>query len=209
VKLAVQNVIDAAGRIDVLVNNAGYTVQGAFEETSIAQAQAMFDVNVFGVMRAIQAVLPPMRAQGSGLIVNVSSVLGFLPAPYLAMYAATKHAIEGLSESLDHEVREFGVRVALIEPNFTRTNFGAHTIPAATTVHAYDAQRTRTAAAIAASLQAADDPKVIADEIARTIETPYRLRHPIGSKSKLLSRLRRFMPHGPFDRQLRKNFALN
>jgi NADP-dependent 3-hydroxy acid dehydrogenase YdfG len=68
VKLAVQNVIDAAGRIDVLVNNAGYTVQGAFEETSIAQAQAMFDVNVFGVMRAIQAVLPPMRAQGSGLV---------------------------------------------------------------------------------------------------------------------------------------------
>src|SRR5689334_11047690 len=86
VKRGVDSVLDAAGRIEVLVNNAGYSVLGALEETSIEQAQALFDTNVFGVMRASQAVLPAMRAQKAGLIVNVSSVLGFMPAPYLALY---------------------------------------------------------------------------------------------------------------------------
>src|SRR5262249_6457745 len=105
VKSAVQTVLEKTGRIDVVVNNAGSAILGALEETSVDQAKTLFDTNVFGVMRTSQAVLPSMRAQGSGLIINVSSVLGFLPAPYLALYASTKHALEGLSESLDHEVR--------------------------------------------------------------------------------------------------------
>ena len=209
VKRGVQAVLDAAGRIDVLVNNAGYTVMGAFEETSIAQAQALFDTNVFGVMRASQAVLPAMRAQGSGLIVNVSSVLGFMPAPYLAAYASTKHAVEGLSESLDHEVREFGVRVVLVEPNFIRTNFGTHSIAADSIVHAYDTQRARTAAALAVEMNNAADPQTVADEILQAIENPHRLRRPVGGRAKLLSRMRHFLPAGPFDKGLRKNFALN
>jgi NAD(P)-dependent dehydrogenase (short-subunit alcohol dehydrogenase family) len=116
VSRAVQAVLDAAGRIDVLVNNAGLGVFGAFEETSIEQAQALFDTNVFGIIRTTQAVLPHMRARRSGLIVNVSSVQGFIPAPYSAIYSSTKHALEGLSESLDHEVRQFGIRVVLVEP---------------------------------------------------------------------------------------------
>jgi short-subunit dehydrogenase len=205
----VQSVLDQAGRLDVLVNNAGYNVMGAFEETSIEQAKSLFDTNVFGVIRTSQAVLPAMRAQGSGLIVNLSSVLGFMPAPYLAMYSSTKHAIEGLSESLDHEVRQFGVRVVLVEPTFTRTGFGAHTVAAASVMHAYDSDRARVAGAVATSLDQAPDGSIVAQEIVRSIESPYRLRRPVGSNAKLLSRLRRFMPHGPVDRQLRKNFALD
>ena len=112
VTAAVEQVIDRFGRIDVLVNNAGIGSAGAAEETSVAQAQGVFDINVFGVIRMTKAVLPHMRAQGSGRIINLSSVLGFIPAPYMAVYAASKHAIEGYSESLDHEVREYGVRVA-------------------------------------------------------------------------------------------------
>jgi short-subunit dehydrogenase len=204
----VQSVLDTAGRIDVLVNNAGTSVQGAFEETTIEQAQALFATNVFGVIRTTQAILPSMRAQSAGLIINVSSVLGFLPAPYLALYASTKHALEGLSESLDHEVRQFGVRVVLIEPAFTRTHFGAHSVAAAKPVRAYDAERTRAAAAVAASINAAPEPRVVAEEIARAIEGPHRLRRPVGSQARLLSRLRRFLPSGPVDRQLRKSFAL-
>ena len=90
---------------------------GAVEETSVGQ---LFDTNVIGVLRMIQAVLPGMRRQGAGQIVNVSSILGFLPAPFMGVYASTKHAIEGLSESLDHEVRAFGIRVVLIEPPTAR-----------------------------------------------------------------------------------------
>ena len=114
-----------AGRIDVLINNAGVNLVGAIEETSIGQAQALFDTNVIGVLRMIQAVLPGMRRQGAGQIVNISSILGFLPAPFMGVYASTKHAIEGLSESLDHEVRAFGIRVVLIEPPYTKTNLDA------------------------------------------------------------------------------------
>jgi NAD(P)-dependent dehydrogenase (short-subunit alcohol dehydrogenase family) len=210
VKRGVQSVLDAAGHIDVLVNNAGYSVLGAFEETSVEQAKALFDTNVFGVMRTIQAALPSMRARGSGMIVNVSSVLGFLPAPYQALYSSTKHALEGLSESLDHEVRQFGIRVMLIEPNWTRTGLGTHAVSAASSMHAYDSERARASAAITASIQAAAEPRVVAQEIARAIGAPYRLRQPVGpGGAKLLSRLRRFMPAGPVDKQLRRNLALD
>jgi short-subunit dehydrogenase len=209
VKRGVQSVLDAVGHIDVLINNAGYSVLGAFEETSIDQAKALFDTNVFGVMRMSQAVLPSMRAQGSGMIVNVSSVLGFLPAPYQALYSSTKHALEGLSESLDHEVRQFGVRVMLIEPNYTRTGLGTHSVAAAAVMPAYDSERGRASAAVTASIQAAAEPGVVAQEIVRAIGAPYRLRRPVGPGAKLLSRLRRFMPAGPVDKQLRRTFALD
>ena len=109
----------------LLINNAGINLVGAVEETSISQAQALFETNDVGVLRMIRAVLPGMRRQGSGQIVNISSILGFIPAPFMDVYASTKHAIEGLSESLDHEVRAFGIRVVLIEPHYTRTNLDA------------------------------------------------------------------------------------
>jgi NAD(P)-dependent dehydrogenase (short-subunit alcohol dehydrogenase family) len=105
VQRAVDVIIGKARRIDVLVNSAGGTLLGAVEETSVAEAQALFDTNVFGTLRMTQAVLPYMRQQRSGRIINVSSVLGFLPAPYMGLYSASKHAIEGMSETLDHEVR--------------------------------------------------------------------------------------------------------
>ena len=105
------------GRIDLLVNNAGFGVAPAgAEESSIEQAQAIFDTNFFGIVRMTRAVVPHMRRQGSGRIINIGSVLGFLPMPYGALYSATKHAVEGYSESLDHELRTRGIRVSVIEP---------------------------------------------------------------------------------------------
>ena len=121
VAAAVATVIQRAGRIDILVNNAGVGVFGAAEESSIAQAQELFDTNFFGLIRLTREVLPHLRALGSGWIINVGSVLGFLPAPCGALYAASKHAVEGYSESLDHETREFGVRVSVVEPGYTST----------------------------------------------------------------------------------------
>ena len=123
----VAEVIQREGRIDLLVNNAGFGVAPAgAEESSIAQAQAIFDTNFYGVLRMTLAVLPHMRAQGGGRILNIGSVLGFLPMPYGALYSATKHAIEGYTESLDHEVRGWGIRASVIEPAYTKTTFEAN-----------------------------------------------------------------------------------
>src|SRR5215210_493926 len=120
-KAAVAQVLDQAGRIDLLVNNAGVGLVGGAEESSIEQAKSLFDVNLFGVIRMTNAVLPIMRRQGSGRIVNISSVMGLIPAPFMALYSASKHALEGYSESLDHEIRGSGIRVVLVEPAYTRT----------------------------------------------------------------------------------------
>ena len=109
---AVVQVIERYGRLDVLVNDAGIGSSGAAEETSVAQDQSVFDINVLGVIRMTKAVLPQMRAQRRGRIINVSSILGFIPQPFMAVYAASKHAVEGYSESLDHEIRERGLVTA-------------------------------------------------------------------------------------------------
>src|SRR5713226_8699785 len=127
VETAVGEVMRRDGRIDLLVNNAGFGVAPAgAEESSIDQARSIFETNFFGLIRMTRAVVPHMRRQGNGRIINIGSVLGFLPMPYGALYAATKHAVEGYSESLDHELRTRGIRVSAIEPAYTKTPFDAN-----------------------------------------------------------------------------------
>ncbi|WP_123151624.1 SDR family NAD(P)-dependent oxidoreductase, partial [Mesorhizobium delmotii] len=120
------------------------------------QAQALFDVNVFGVLRVTNAVLPIMRRQGKGRIVNLSSVQGFIPAPYFALYASTKHAIEGYSESLDHELRPFGIRVALVEPAYTRTSFEDNLAKPDQLLDIYDAARAGMNAVVRKAMEKGD-----------------------------------------------------
>jgi short-subunit dehydrogenase len=206
-RACVDEVRGRAGRIDVLINNAGVNLVGAVEETSIRQAQALFDTNVIGVLRMVQAVLPDMRRQGAGLIVNISSILGLIPAPFMGVYASTKHALEGLSESLDHEVRAFGIRVVLIEPHYTRTNLDASAAQAEARIDAYAAQRQRTAAVITRETSTGLEPKRVAQEVLRAIEGRYRMRRPVG-QAALLSWLRRLLPARLFEPSLRKAFAL-
>src|SRR5262245_2749918 len=208
VKACVEEVRSRAGRIDVLINNAGVNLVGTVEETSISQAQVLFNTNVFGVLRMIQAVLPGMRRQVSGLIVNLSSILGLIPAPFMGVYASTKHALEGLSESLDHEVRAFGIRVVLIEPHYARTNLDASAAQAEARIDAYAPQRQRTAAVITRETSAGLEPRRVAQEILRAIEGRYRMRRPIGQAAPL-SWLRRLLPARLFDPSLRKAFGLD
>src|SRR5438309_8647999 len=199
-----------AGHIDLLVNNAGGSLDGAFEETPLGQARDLFELNFFGAVRMTQAVLPAMRARKSGRIVFVSSVLGFLPAPFMGFYAASKHALEGLAESLDHETRTLGIRVALVEPGYTRTNFDANGPSAPALVADYAAALDRTRAKMRAALSAGDEPEMVAEAVlkAATSKKP-RLRYPAGSRAGLLRRLRRYLPASILDGALRKEFGLD
>jgi NAD(P)-dependent dehydrogenase (short-subunit alcohol dehydrogenase family) len=205
VATVVERVIERFGRIDVLVNNAGIGSAGAAEESSLAQDQAVFDINVFGVIRMTKAVLPHMRAQGRGRIINISSVLGFIPQPYMAVYAASKHAVEGYSESLDHEVREHGVRVLLVEPAWTNTSFEANTVQPHMPLPVYAKQRHVFEQYVAAAVKDGDDPATIGRAIvAAATDTKPKLRYPAGSRAGRVHTLRRIVPARAFERQIRK-----
>ena len=205
----VATVFERAGRIDVLVNSAGSALTGAAEETSLAEARDLFDTNFFGLMRMTQAVLPAMRAQRAGRIINISSVLGFLPAPFMSVYAATKHAVEGYSESLDHEVRGFGVRVIVVEPGFTRTSLGHHSRAAQQPLSDYGQERKRVVARLNDNIAHGADPAVVARIVAEaaTVSSP-RLRYQAGREARLLRILRSIAPSSALDKGIRKEFGL-
>jgi NAD(P)-dependent dehydrogenase (short-subunit alcohol dehydrogenase family) len=131
VRRAVAEVLAREGRIDVLINNAGHALAGALEDTSIAEAQRQLDTNFFGVVRMCQAVLPAMRAQQGGLILNMGSLAGVLGLPFQSLYSASKFALEGLTESLRLEVRPFGIHVAVLEPGDVCTPITDHRTRAA------------------------------------------------------------------------------
>ena len=130
---AVKKAKEHFGRIDVLINNAGYGLFGAIEETSEQEAREQIEVNVFGLLWLTQAIIPVMREQGGGHIINLSSVLGLVSTPTLGLYNASKYAVEGISETLAAEVKQFGIKVSLVEPNAYATDWGGlsaiHTTP--------------------------------------------------------------------------------
>src|SRR6185295_15857523 len=165
VSAAVQSIEQKAGPVQLLVNNAGYSFMGALEETSIAEARQQFETNLFGVLRVTNAVLPGMRQQGAGRIVNISSVVGFLPAPYWGIYAASKHAVEGYTETLDHEIRRFGVRALLVEPAYTRTKLSGNTKVANITLDVYTDERKRLTSAALQNIEHGDDPRMVAEAV--------------------------------------------
>jgi NAD(P)-dependent dehydrogenase (short-subunit alcohol dehydrogenase family) len=205
----VKSVLENAGNIDILINNAGYGLTGALEETSVEEAQQQFDANFFGVLRVTQAVLPAMRRQRTGRIVNISSALGFLPAPFNGIYGASKYAVEAYTETLDHEVRIFGIRAVLVEPVFTKTEIDKKKKVAQHVIDAYTEQKERTKAAIQQRADRFDEALRVAEVIyqAATDNAP-RLRYPVG-EGVTLAWLRRFVPVRIFDRTFRKRFQLD
>src|SRR5213595_2272508 len=209
VNAAVQSIVQKAGPIQFLVNNAGYSFMGALEETSVDEARQQFETNLFGVLRVTNTVLPGMRQQGYGRIVNISSVLGFLPAPYMGIHVASKHAVEGYTETLDHEVRRFGVRALLVEPAQTKTNIRGNSKFAKVALEVYADERKRLTDVVQQSIEHGDDPRIVAEAVyqALTAKSP-RLRYPVG-KGIAFSRLRRFVPAGMFDKSFRKQFQLD
>ena len=211
VEKAVNEIIRAEGRIDLLVNNAGFGVApAAAEESSVEQARSIFDTNFMGIVRLTRAVVPHMRRQGSGRIVNIGSVLGFLPMPYGALYAATKHAVEGYSESLDHELRTWGIRVSVIEPAYTKTQFDANLAEPDSKLDEYRDVRAALAHKVKEVIEAGDEPGIVADVVleAASAARP-KLRYAAGGLANRLRLLRRFAPAGLLDAAIRKDLGLD
>jgi NAD(P)-dependent dehydrogenase (short-subunit alcohol dehydrogenase family) len=210
VEAAVGGVQRREGRIDLLVNNAGFGVAPAgAEESSIEQGRAIFETNFFGIVRMTRAVVPHMRRQGSGRIINIGSVLGFLPMPYGALYAATKHAVEGYSESLDHELRTRGIRVSVIEPAYTKTQFDANFVQPDAKLDEYREVRASLADTLNKVMATADEPRVVAEVVleAASAARP-KLRYTAGAVAGRLRWLRRFAPAGLLDAGIRKDLRL-
>lgn len=205
---AIQGIVQKAGPIEVLVNNAGYGLIGALEETTLREARDQFETNFFGVLRVTNAVLARMRQAGYGRIVNISSVVGFIPAPFMGMYTASKHAVEGYTETLDHEMRQFGVRAVLIQPSYTKSNISQNEKTAQTHLDAYAVHRQRMHELVGKGVKQGDEPQLVAEAVWRAVaaKSP-RLRYPVG-KGVLVSLLHRFAPVALFDRAIRKESGL-
>jgi NAD(P)-dependent dehydrogenase (short-subunit alcohol dehydrogenase family) len=211
VEAAVQELIRREGRIDLLVNNAGFGVAPAgAEESSIEQTKAIFDTNFFGIVRMTRAVLPHMRARGAGRILNIGSVLGFLPMPYGALYSATKHAIEGYSESLDHELRTLGIRVSVIEPAYTKTPFDANFLEPDAKLDAYREVSAAVNRRVKKVMESADLPDVVAQVVLKAADAAQpKLRYTAGGLASRLRLLRRFAPASMVDAGIRKDLRLD
>jgi short-subunit dehydrogenase len=201
---AVDAVLGTARRIDVLVNNAGFGLAGAIEETSLDEARGQLETNFWGPVRLIKRVLPLMRERRSGRIINVSSVLGFMPAPYQGFYVASKHALEGYSEVLDLEVRQFGVRVIIIEPSSIRSAFFEHHEEVKARLEAYKAERNEMTEGLGKRLHNGSDPTAVARVILKAARAWYpAVRYTAGQGSGALKIARAFVPTSLFDKSVR------
>lgn len=203
----VRTVIEEQGRIDVLVNNAGIGLHGSVEEAPIDQARNVFEVNVFGPARLTQLVLPQMRSQGAGTIVNVSSIGGEIALPLGAWYYASKHALEALTDTLRQEVKRFGIEVVLIQPGIIKTEFESDT-PRELREISGDGPYGDVAEAFALKAESsfdeaskASDPNVVAVAIREAVSSSApKARYAVGYLAKMLLTMNRLMPDRTFDK---------
>lgn len=211
VTAAVRELIAREGRIDLLVNNAGISLAPAgAEESSIEQAQAIFNTNFFGIVRMTRAVVPHMRNQRSGRILNIGSILGFLPAPYMALYGATKRAVQGYSESLDHELRGWGIRVSVLEPAGTNTSIDANAPQADEKLDDYRDARTVVGQSLTALIQNGDDAGIVADAVLKAaIAVQPKLRYAVGAAACRLRWIHSLAPARIVDAAIRKQLRLH
>src|SRR5262245_58183776 len=210
VRGCVEAVVNRNGRLDVLINNAGYELAGALEELSSEEAKAQFETNFFGVVRTVNVVLPLMRKQKRGHIINVSSLTGVTAAPFLGMYSASKFALEGYTEALRQEVKPFNIHVSMTEAGFLKTTMMSHRQLVANRIAEYDPWRERALSAIRASEQKGPGPEVVARTLLEIVSSSKpRLRYLIGRQAKSVARLRRVLPAAMFERGVRSTFSLD
>ncbi|MCP3987151.1 MAG: SDR family oxidoreductase [bacterium] len=209
---AVEFVLEQNARIDVVVNNAGVGLAGAVEDTSVEEAKALFETNFFGVLRVCRAVLPTLRAQREGLIVNVSSLGGLVTIPFQGFYSASKYALESISDALRMELRAFGVRVVLLEPGDFKTDFTDSRVFSAGSRDgsAYQERCQRAVAVMERDEQGGADPRLFAESLAKIIasSSPGN-RYPVGALGQRLGvAARRVLPSALLDSALRAVYKL-
>ena len=190
---AIDSVINESGRIDVLVNNAGYGLVGSVEDMSIEEMKAQYETNVFGTFRVTKAVLPHMRKQRGGSIINISSIAGRIALPLYSAYVSTKFAIEGLSESMAYELEPFGIKVAIIEPGAIKTNFRREQAAKGSSEDSpYSSMMQSPSKAIEKMLKHRLYPEEVAKTVIQAIENPKpKLRYIVGKDAEELIELRR------------------
>jgi NAD(P)-dependent dehydrogenase (short-subunit alcohol dehydrogenase family) len=206
---AVQAILSETGRIDVLVNNAGYVLDGAFEDLSMDEIKAQYETNVFGLIRTTQAVLPAMRKQKSGTIVNISSIAGRIGYPGGSAYISTKFAVEGLSESMAYELDPFGIKVIIIEPGVIRTNIFNSVVVAKKSQDPnspYAQIKQKVASSFERMMKNASSPEIVAKVVleAVTNENP-DLRYLAGKDAKTWLDAKRNMSDKDFYKMMKQN----
>jgi len=208
VRECVQTVAGRAGGVDVLINNAGYALTGAAEETSIDEAKEQFETNFFGVVRVTNAVLPLMRKAGAGKIITMGSLVGSVGVPFCSFYCATKFALEGYCEALWYEVRPFGISVSIIEPGWARTSLGHSGATAAARLPAYATAEERATARIHGSIREGISPDQVRNRVLEIIDEPSpALRYPVGGQATWVPRLKSFLPWPAFAGNIAKRFG--
>jgi NAD(P)-dependent dehydrogenase (short-subunit alcohol dehydrogenase family) len=208
VKLCVEGFLQRAGRIDVLINNAGYLQSGAVEEVTVDQARAQFETNYFGLVRMVKGVLPAMRAQKAGLIATTSSLAGMVPLPFWGHYNASKFAVEGLMETLRHELKPMGIRVAMVEPGSIKTPFYAQ--PQAAAMAEYSPWRDRFFETMRGFEEKAPGPEIVAEVFSRIVRSKSpALRNTVTREATLFPFLRWLLPASAFEGGVRSGFKLD
>lgn len=212
VAAAVALVVAEAGRIDAVINNAGNGIAGAIEDTSVEEALAQFNTNFFGTHRVCRAVLPQLRRQGGGRIINISSLAGIIPLPFQAFYSASKFAVEAYTEALRIEVRPHGIRVSMVEPGDYATGFTAkrRTAAAATSASVYFERMTRAVAIMARDEQANRDLGPLVRTVRRALDAPRpRIRYPTATLlQRTLVALKPFLPAALVERLLADTYGV-
>jgi NAD(P)-dependent dehydrogenase (short-subunit alcohol dehydrogenase family) len=208
---AVETILAREGRLDVLVNNAGFGIAGSIEDTSVDEAKAQFEVNFFGVLRTCRAVLPKMRGQRSGYIVNIGSIGGLIAIPFQSFYSASKFALEGFTEALRLEVRPFGIHVVLIEPGDHRTSFtqNRRSTRGSSAGSAYHDRFQRSIARMAADEQGGPSPEGIARLLHKVVNHPRpRLRYTAGPPAQRAAVwLKRLLPYALIEKIMRDHYS--
>jgi short-subunit dehydrogenase len=210
VRACVQAVSNRGGHLDVLINNAGYELAGALEELSMEEARAQFETNFFGVVRMVNAVLPFLRRQKGGHIINVSSLSGLSPIPFLGIYSASKFALEGYTEALRHELAPFNIHVSLTEAGFLKTPMMHNRQVGGNQITEYDPWRQRALNAIRAYEEKGPGPEMVAETLLKIVssKTP-RIHYLIGRQAKSVARVRRFLPERLYEWGVRRTFSLD
>jgi short-subunit dehydrogenase len=193
----------------VLVNNAGYALLGAVEETTQAEMHAVFETDFFGAVRMTQAVLPTMRTQQKGTIIFMGVILGLIGQPFGAFLSSTKHALEGFGESLSYEVRPFGISVSLVEPSFVATNAHQALQQTVRQIDGYASMRQQASAKFLHDLQGGMMPEQVAQVVERIVDARSpRLRYPIGTQARLIPMMKQLIPQRMFMSVARRAYGL-